>query len=243
MGWNASSSFDGFALYEVEMVSSELEAAKSTAIAALDALSPIGDGVFCYSQSSIDAAKKAINDATSVEEVNAVEAPKPNAPVEGQAYAIANTTANGNLCVANSNVSVTSEAYLFFTAVEGGYILSNSENEYVFKTTSNNWTLSSTTEAAEAYVLTFNAVEGGYTIQGAKGLLGTDSTDDGSAVYADKNASKNGIWTITEYTIPDAISSVNTNETNASVKKVLRDGKIVILKDGKNYNVVGARIK
>jgi hypothetical protein len=42
----------------------------------------------------------------------------------------------------------------------------------------------------------FNIVDGGYTIQGAKGLFGTDNTAEGSAVYADKNLQKNGLWDI-----------------------------------------------
>ena len=173
----------------------ELAAAKEAAIATVDAL-PVGDGLFYYSQANIDAAKAAINAAKTEEEVKAVTVAA-NAPVEGKAYEIANTTAEGNLSVANSAVTIANGAKVYFTAVEGGYAISSENGEYIFKT-SDGWTLSTTTEISEAYVLNVNIVEGGYTISGNKGLLGTDSRSEGAVVYADKAAGNNGVWTIKE---------------------------------------------
>jgi hypothetical protein len=67
------------------------------------------------------------------------------------------------------------------------------------KTTSDTWTFSTTNTQSEAYVITsVNPVEGGFTIQGARGLFGTDDTTAGSAVYANKKQNNNGVWTISE---------------------------------------------
>ena len=129
-------------------------------------------------------------------------APVMTAPVAEHPYYIANTTATGNLSITEGKIAVANDATTFFTAVEGGYVLSNKEGDYVFKTTDNNWTLSTTKNAAEAYVVTFVPVEGGYTIKGEKGLFGLDNVEEGSAVYANKTADKNGIWTIAEAVAP-----------------------------------------
>ncbi len=129
-------------------------------------------------------------------------APVMTAPVAEHPYYIANTTATGNLNITEGKITVANDATTFFTAVEGGYVLSNKEGDYVFKTTDNNWTLSTTKNAAEAYVVTFVPVEGGYTIKGEKGLFGLDNVEEGSAVYANKTADKNGIWTIAEAVAP-----------------------------------------
>ena len=40
---------------------------------------------------------------------------------------------------------------------------------------------------------------------------------------------------------PTAVENVQTNEVQAS--KILRDGQILILKDGKMYNALGIEIK
>ena len=183
-----------------EIAAIELAAAKEKALAAIEAL-PAGEGLFYYSQTDIDNAKTAVNAAETVEAVAAVAMPTPNAPAADKAYAIANATATGNLCITEGKVSVAKDAKVFFTAVEGGYVLSNEAGDYIFKT-DNDWTLSTTKEIASAYVVTIVPVEGGYTIKGAKGLFGLDSTDEGSTVYANKAQSNNGLWTIAEYVAP-----------------------------------------
>jgi hypothetical protein len=118
-------------------------------------------------------------------------------PTEGKAYYIANKTAEGNLCIGTEKVTIAKDAAVFFTKVEGGFVLSNEEGNYILKTADNNWTLSTTTNKDEAYVVNFNFVDGDYTIQGAKGLFGTDNATEGSAVYANKTQANNGLWTIT----------------------------------------------
>jgi len=173
---------------------------KEIALKEVDAL-PTGDALFLYPVDAVNTAKAAIETAATVDDINAAVATAKaaqNKPAADKAYKITNTTATGNLCIAEGKISVAQGATVKFTAVEGGYVLSK-DSLYVFKTTDNNWTLSTTKNIAEAYVLTFNPVEGGYTIKGAKGLFGLDSTDEGSTVYANKAAANNGIWTIAEY--------------------------------------------
>ena len=144
-------------------------------------------------------------------------APAMNVPTAGQAYNVANATAEGNLCIADGKVTVAKDATVYFTAVEGGYILSNKDGEYIFKTTDNNWTLATTTDAASAYVLTVIPVEGGYTFQGAKGLLGLDSTTEGSTVYANKSQANNGLWTIAEATAEEPGDDYTSYIVNADL--------------------------
>lgn len=176
---------------------------KEIALKEVDAL-PTGDALFLYPVDAVNTAKAAIETAATVDDINAAVATAKaaqNKPAADKAYKITNTTATGNLCIAEGKISVAQGATVKFTAVEGGYVLSK-DSLYVFKTTDNNWTLSTTKNIAEAYVLTFNPVEGGYTIKGAKGLFGLDSTDEGSTVYANKAQSNNGLWTIAEYVAP-----------------------------------------
>ena len=174
------------------------------------ALFQITEEAYSTYAAAVDAADKAINAEDATEEsiiaaVNALNAANEAyanaarvAPKAGQAYIVANATATGNLSVATESVTVSTDAEVYFTAVEGGFAISNEAGEYIFKTTNNTWTLSTTTDIASAYVLKVNAVEGGFTLQGANGLLGTDTTEDGATVYANKAQSNNGLWTITE---------------------------------------------
>ncbi len=221
----------------------DLDAVKNAALTALDALS-VGDGLFYYSQESIDAVKAAINNATTIEEVMAVEQPSANAPVDGQAYLVANTTADGNLSVSESGVTVVKDAKVYFTAVDGGYVISNENGDYIYKTTDNNWTLSTTKSVDEAYVVNFSIADGTYTIQGAKGTFGTDNTEENSAVYADKSAEKNGCWTISAYVpevVPDADHFV-LRYTGKSTTNMTGENEAALLNlDSEVWSVVGVK--
>ena len=223
----------------IELALKDLEAAIAAAQAQASTYT-IGEGLFYYPASEIEpltnaiaAAQAAYSAAESKEAVEAATAtlnaflstfaPAMNVPTAGQAYNVANATADGNLCIADGKVTVAHNATVYFTAVEGGYVISNKDGEYIFKTTDNNWTLATPTTLADAYVLTVVPVEGGYTLKGAKGLLGLDSTTEGSTVYADKNQEKNGLWTIAEATAEepgDDYTSyiVNADLTNSETK-------------------------
>ena len=182
----------------------------------------IGDGLFLYPESeiaplneAIAAAKAAFDAKESEKAVKAATealsnflagfAPAINAPKDGQGYYIANKTAEGNLSINETNVTVAKDAVVYITAVEGGYVLSNDDALYIFKTTGNTWTFSTTANKDEAYIVNFNyQPDGTYTISGANGLFGTDNTTEGSTVWANKTVDKNGYWTITEVDIDEA---------------------------------------
>jgi hypothetical protein len=179
-----------------------VNAAKEAALAALAECQPVGGSIFQYSKKAVDAAKAAIEAATSVDEVNAVKMPVMTAPVDGQAYKIVNNNAEGlSLAVSaafeGSKVHLEKNASIYFTAVEGGYAISNADGEYIATPTSNNWTFEATTELADAYVVSVEPVEGGYNLSGAKGVFGTDDVTEGSSVWANKassQADKNVVW-------------------------------------------------
>lgn len=196
-----------------DIAAAELAAAKAAALAALQTL-PVGTDLFYYDVDAeeVQAAIEAAESIDAIKELAESVFAAQVLPEEGVEYVISNTTAEGNLAVVapaeaeeTGKVTVEEGARVYFTAVEGGYVLSNAaeEGEYIYKTTGNTWTLATTTNIEEAYVLNFNIVEGGYTIQGANGLFGTDNTTAGSAVYANKAAANNGVWTIAEYAFID----------------------------------------
>ena len=207
--WLASNfGIDNFALYEVEQLSTALDAAKAKALLAIDALTPVGDGIFYYNADEIAAAKAAVAAATTIEEVEAVVMPTVKAPEATQAYAVTNVTAPGKLNIANEAITIADDASVYITAVEGGFVLSNADGEYAAMTSGSTWSMTTTTEIASAYVVSILPVEGGYAFKGANGIMGldygvkaTDNTD--KTVYADKSLAYNGVWTIAEYVVPE----------------------------------------
>ena len=194
-------------LGEAEIAAAELAAAKANALANLAEL-PLGDGLFYYNAEAVETAKASIESAESIDDVtsayNSVMLNARNNPVADQAYSIVNVNAAPfGLAISTEMISVAQQSKIYFTAVENEdaptFVLSNENGEYIFKTTNNGWTLSTTNNIDEAYKVRINIVNGGYTIQGANGLFGTDAITADAAVYADKNADKNGVWTITDY--------------------------------------------
>ena len=219
----------------------------------------VGEDLFMYPESemapltnAIATATVALNDGEATVEsiiaaretlLAAVEnfAPTANAPVAEKAYTITNNTATGNLSINDNTITIEVGATVFFTAVEGGYVLSNAGGKYLFKTNSNNWTLATTESIGEAYVINVNLVEGGYTLQGAKGLMGTDNTDAGSSVYANKTAANNGVWTIAE-SIPTGVAGIKTDDRKSVIydlsgRKVEKMVKGVYIINGKKVSI------
>ena len=194
-----------------EIAAIELAAAKENALAEVNALT-IGEVLFTYPEASITTAKSAIESATTIEEVNTALATvkaSMTKPAADKEYVITNKTAELALSIGNEAVKIEKEGIVKFTEVAGGWVLSNNLEtpEYVFKTTGNTWTLSTTANKDEAYVVNFNLADGAYTIQGANGLFGTDDTAEGSAVFANKAQSNNGLWTIAEYVAPEPVKT------------------------------------
>lgn len=249
MGWNADSRFDGFALYEVEMKTSAVEAARTLALAELDKLAPVGDGVFMYAQADIDAAKAAIEAATTVEEIEAVVKLAPVAPDPEKRYVLSLTTSEGSFELNTGDgvkiVAVEEGTPVTFVAQEGGAYAIFDGAKYVNYEGSNKWTTATTDEA---YGWTIAAVEGGYTITGKNGLFGTNTSDGnvaGSACYGDKNTGNgNCIWTITPTSIPTGIEGF-ASEGKAKVNggKYMENGRVVIYRNGKKFSTAGVELK
>ncbi len=207
MGWNQGSSFDGFALYEVSRQTSDLDVVRMRAKAEVESL-PVGNNLFQYPDSAINAALAGINNAGSITLINALLANVRSAqilPKAGTGYLIKNLNSGMYLEIRTERVAISIEKEpLFFTAVDDStYILSNEQGRYIMKAGTDSWTLSATTNMGEAYQLRFNVLPDGYTIQGANGLFGTDKLTDGSSVYANKAlTADNALWQIEEYVAP-----------------------------------------
>lgn len=204
---------DNFALYEVELKTSAVEAAKKTAIAAIDALAPVGDGIFQYAPDAIATAKAAVEAAETVEAVEAVPMPKLTAPAADQLYILSLKTSDEaspfQLSITTEGIKIEEEGSpTFIVAQEDGTFALSNGTEYVNYAGGDRWTM---TASEEAYGWMIAAVEGGYTITGKNGLLGTNTSDGnaaGSPCYGDKNTSNgNCIWTIEKG--PDFIWSKN----------------------------------
>ena len=196
-----------------------IAAAKEEALQTIATL-PI-DILFGYNQTDIQSSQQSIEEANNTETIKAILQSlyaSQILPKAEQPYLIKNAAADLSLHIKTGGVGISANHNpVFFTSVEDGfYVLSDKYGEYIYKTTSNTWTLSTTTELIDAYRLQFNIVEGGYTIQGANGLLGTDGIQNASIVYANKTAGNNTVWTIEEYTetpnpySPIAGAGVNT---------------------------------
>ena len=202
---------------EEEIAAARLAAAKEKATAALDRLTPFGDALFMYSEEEVNTAKAAVEAATTVEEVEAIEMPQANAPVEGTKYTFQQKASGLYLStyvttdeageVTASGVKLSAEPVAFtFEAGEGGYYLANGE-EYVGFAGTNNWTMAAT--ADKKIIITPAPVQVEdvyyYTLNEVKGMIASDGTEEGAACYTDKSIAKSGdkaYWTIAEYVAP-----------------------------------------
>ena len=182
-----------------------LAKAKADALAKLDAY-VIGTGLFQYSQSAIDAAKAAVEAATTVEEVAAVPAPAVTAPDAEKFYSF-KLKEGGNYLAADGGIKLAEKAMGFkFVAAEGGYALTADDTNYVaFTGTGNNIWSMGLTEAPYTWVVTCLA-DGEYTLSKVgkpAECIGVDDTTAGSPCFADKPADAKGTWAIAEYVVPE----------------------------------------
>lgn len=218
---------------EIEMAGTPLEAAKDKALEAADKL-PAGEGIFCYPAAAIEEYKAAVNAAQTVEEVEAIALPAQNLPEEDAYYNIENKNAEGLYLNGAVISSTKGEAQL--EATEGGYYIKFAEG-YLNVKSGSTWSME--VAADPVTVWTFNYVDGFYTLKNPNGLLGTDDTADGSSVYANKSAEKNGLWTIIKSDVT-GVNAVESTETVApATKKYIGKDGIVIEKNGVKYNVAG----
>ena len=131
-------------------------------------------------------------------------------PTEGVAYKLFNKDAELYIKLtadAERNVELSETPdKIYFTAVEGGYTVSNAEG-YVMGmkkafdvvTNANSWKWC-IANSDEALVWEIVEVDGGYALKGDQGHLGFDATTVGSYGFRDKDyASKHGIFTVEAY--------------------------------------------
>ena len=192
-----------------------LAKAKEEKLAVLDAF-VAGEGLFQYSQRAIEVAKRAVNAANTVEEVEAVDMPTPTLPDAEKQYTL-QQKASGLYMSLSDGVKLAAKAYpLSWVATEGGWYIKN-EDLYVGLAGSDNWTMS--TDADKKLVITPAAIdiEGVvyYTLSEVKGMIASDGTEAGSACYTDKSVAKSGdkaYWAIAEYVAPVAYTVTISDE-------------------------------
>lgn len=198
----------------IETVSA-LDLAKSEALTKLPAAD---ESIFTPAPAEVEAIKSAIECAGSVEEVEILVSSIANLsiPALDGVYNIMNVNGQnylGEAVLSAEPVDIT------FEKAEGGYYIKMGDN-YLNMLGTNNWSMTAAPEATTAW--NFNLADGVYTISGPKGMIGSDATESGSAVYGDKNASKNGTWTI-EAVVPEVTVAtltigeevINLSETKA----------------------------
>ena len=224
MGWNQNSSFDGFELYELEMLTSALDAAKATKIAAIDALAPIGEGLFFYSQRSIDDAKAAVNAAETVEAVEAVAMPTPTVPAADKEYTFFNKQAQLYLTLSAEGISIAEEPYnLKFEAAEGGKYYVTDGTNYIGIAGTDNWSMATAADKKEALTISATLVgsEAYYTLAESKGLVGVDyPKKDNMGCWANKGTGDGDavLWSIAEKKDRFAITIAETQNGTAVAK-------------------------
>ena len=170
---------------------SALEKAQIEAKAALPAPAP---ALFGLTADQLSDYELQIDAATSVAEIEAImdEVNNYEAPALSGSWAILNAT-NG-LYLGAAVLSAESQATTFEKA-DGGFYIKVGDN-YINMKGNNAWSMSADAEAKTAW--TFALADGKYTIKGPNGLIGTDATTPGSAVYGDKKVANNGYWTIVD---------------------------------------------
>lgn len=140
------------------------------------------------------------------------EPPVSDFPKTGVAYSFKESTSSLYLNLINNSadrkkdVILGSDAEaLYFTAVTGGFTISNAAGLYVGKYTGNTWNMSSN----EREVWTVEAVGTGYALKSPQGYLGFDTKTSGSAAYRDKAQSARAIFNIEEMDMSDKTYTVN----------------------------------
>ena len=189
------------------VIASNLVLIKAAKNAQIDALAPVGNGLFEYAQADIDAAKAAVDAATSVEAIEAVEMPKVKAPKAGEAYYLTLATSEGTYYMSMSDgIKITEESEgIYFVAQEDGTFALSDGSEYINYEGSNNWTM---TASADAYGWTIAPAENGYTIKGKNGLLGTNTSDGNGAnspLYGDKKPENGNVYWQIEVSGPETV--------------------------------------
>ena len=223
---------DNFELYEVEMLTSALDAAKNTKIAAIDALAPIGEGLFFYSQRDIDAAKGAVAAAESIEALDAIAMPAPTTPAADKAYSFLNKQANLYMTLSADGISIAEEPYeLKFETAEGGKYYVTDGTNYVGIAGTDNWTMTTEAGKKEALTIAATVIDGAayYTLAESKGLVGVDyPKKENMGCWANKGTGDGDavLWTIAEYVAPPVDSALIA--AKAALQAIINADKTIV---------------
>ncbi|MBQ0020774.1 MAG: hypothetical protein KBT39_09670 [Bacteroidales bacterium] len=193
---------------------------------ALGDLPSAGDPIFGISEEKIQAAKEAINAATTRAEVEAATSSLTIPALSGN-WAILNAT-NG-LYLGDAVLSAESQTATFEKANSGFYIKIN--DKYINMRGDNNWSMSADATAKTAW--TFTLVDDKYTIKGPKGLIGTDAKTAGAAVYGDKKEANNGYWKIVD------LEAAALASAKGQLQEIINDIKVPTANiEGSSSNII-----
>lgn len=188
--------------------------AKETAIANLPSA---GDPIFGIAEDKIEAAKAAINAATSKAQINMIVSAL-TIPALSGTWNILNTTANCFLGTKEGGVVFSAEpvAVTFEKAANGFYIKAG--DVYINMKGGNTWSMSADAEAKTAW--TFTLADGKYTIKGPNGMIGADAAEAGSTLYGNKSAANHGYWKISEPITDERILKIQEIINYAEAAKI-----------------------
>ncbi len=186
--------------------------AKTKALAKIAALAPVGDALFQYAQADIEAAKAAVEAATTVAEVEAVAMPAPNAPDAEKQYAFqlkldGETPLYMNLTETGITIAEEATPLSFVETETAGQYNLVADGLYVGLAGGNAWTMSTAADNKAAWTFTALGNDEYYinNLVTAGRFVGTNAADKaaGNPCYADKQTSNgNVVWIITEYVAP-----------------------------------------
>lgn len=161
--------------------------------------------------SKIDAATTEAEIEGILDEVNSYEA-----PAFSGSWNIKNVSAG--IYMGNAVLTSTPIATTFEKAANGVYIKVG--ESYINMAGNNTWSMSANAEAKTAW--TFTLADGKYTIAGPNGLIGSDATADGSALYGNKGTNNNGYWTIDVAISEEEIELAKAkNELESAINKII----------------------
>lgn len=123
-----------------------------------------------------------------------------NAPAEHQQFYLQQVSGK-NWADFSDGCKLNSEAkVVYFTAVSGGYKLSNDETKFVYYSGTGNdkWSLNTTTEGGATWTVEYLGA-GKYALHSDNGYLGSDASASGSALYGNKGKNvSNSNWIIVD---------------------------------------------
>lgn len=174
---------------------------------ALDEVPVADGGIFTPNAADVAAIKAAINAATSNEAVYAAlaEVADLEIPALTGEYTITNVNAALGMNISSTtNITLGDASTVTFERKDGqeneGFIIKNADDEYVYYSANNTWSLSASKEHSSLFAVEYN--DGKYAFKGRNGYIGSDATGLGSVCYGNKTTADNGLWTVAEYVAP-----------------------------------------